>query len=71
MPGLVPGIHVFLFFQIKTWMAGASPAMTNSRYCGRDVQLKNGLFLPGRKNGSGIGRLGTMLSFDTDARDGL
>jgi hypothetical protein len=29
MPGLVPGIHVFiLFIAIKTWMAGTSPAMT-------------------------------------------
>jgi hypothetical protein len=29
MPGLVPGIHVFLCFkQIKTWMAETSPAMT-------------------------------------------
>jgi hypothetical protein len=27
MPGLVPGIHVFLFGS-KTWMAGTSPAMT-------------------------------------------
>jgi hypothetical protein len=27
MPGLVPGIHVFLF-AAKTWMAGTSPAMT-------------------------------------------
>jgi hypothetical protein len=27
MPGLVPGIHVFLF-EAKTWMAGTSPAMT-------------------------------------------
>ena len=27
--------------------------------------------MPGRKNGSGIARLGTTLSFDTDARDGL
>ena len=27
MPGLVPGIHVFLF-AVKTWMAGTSPAMT-------------------------------------------
>jgi hypothetical protein len=26
MPGLVPGIHVF--FRVKTWMAGTSPAMT-------------------------------------------
>jgi hypothetical protein len=30
MPGLVPGIHVFLF-RIKTWMAGSSPAMTTMR----------------------------------------
>jgi hypothetical protein len=34
MPGLVPGIHAFLFqnkalFQNKTWMAGTSPAMTD------------------------------------------
>jgi len=28
MPGLVPGIHVFLFAAAKTWMAGTSPAMT-------------------------------------------
>ena len=27
MPGLVPGIHVFLLLA-KTWMAGTSPAMT-------------------------------------------
>jgi hypothetical protein len=26
LPGLVPGIHVFL--AAKTWMAGTSPAMT-------------------------------------------
>jgi hypothetical protein len=30
MPGLVPGIHVLLLFGKKTWMAGTSPAMTNS-----------------------------------------
>jgi hypothetical protein len=28
MPGLVPGIHVFLTGRSKTWMAGTSPAMT-------------------------------------------
>jgi hypothetical protein len=29
MPGLVPGIHVFYrIHQVKTWMAGTSPAMT-------------------------------------------
>jgi hypothetical protein len=29
MPGLVPGIHVFLCSCLpKTWMAGTSPAMT-------------------------------------------
>jgi hypothetical protein len=27
MPGLVPGIHVFVDAS-KTWMAGTSPAMT-------------------------------------------
>ena len=29
MPGLEPGIHVFLFMA-KTWMAGTSPAMTKN-----------------------------------------
>jgi hypothetical protein len=29
MPGLVPGIHVLLASNKKTWMAGTSPAMTN------------------------------------------
>src|SRR3954454_23102043 len=29
MPGLVPGIHVFLLGS-KTWMAGTSPAMTET-----------------------------------------
>jgi hypothetical protein len=28
MPGLVPGIHVFLLRQSETWMAGINPAMT-------------------------------------------
>jgi hypothetical protein len=28
MPGLVPGIHVLLPENPKTWMAGTSPAMT-------------------------------------------
>jgi hypothetical protein len=28
MPGLVPGIHVFLYQTNETWMAGTSPAMT-------------------------------------------
>ncbi|MBP1293099.1 hypothetical protein M2192_007172 [Bradyrhizobium elkanii USDA 61] len=28
MPGLVPGIHVFVSRRRKTWMAGTSPAMT-------------------------------------------
>jgi hypothetical protein len=30
MPGLVPGIHVFLESESKTWMAGTSPAMTGN-----------------------------------------
>jgi hypothetical protein len=29
MPGLVPGIHVFVAKARKTWMAGSSAAMTN------------------------------------------
>ena len=31
MPGLVPGIHALLSFDIKTWMAGTSQAMTPAR----------------------------------------
>jgi hypothetical protein len=31
MPGLVPGIHVFVFWKGKAWMAGSSPAMTAER----------------------------------------
>jgi hypothetical protein len=31
MPGLVPGIHVFLLAFLKSWMAGTSPAMTIKR----------------------------------------
>jgi hypothetical protein len=29
MPGLVPGIHVFLRFYSKTWMPATSAGMTN------------------------------------------
>ena len=32
MPGLVPGIHVFISNRIaETWMAGTSPGMTQKR----------------------------------------
>jgi hypothetical protein len=30
MPGRVPGIHVVLSMSSKAWMAGTSPAMTES-----------------------------------------
>jgi hypothetical protein len=30
MPGFTPGIHAYLGMQIKTWMAGTSPAMTTT-----------------------------------------
>jgi hypothetical protein len=33
MPGLVPGIHDFLF---STWMAGTSPAMTEQKDNGNE-----------------------------------
>src|SRR5262249_44078832 len=33
MPGLVPGIHVFLETASKTWTAGTSPAMTWRGLC--------------------------------------
>src|ERR1700689_3970867 len=29
MPALVAGIHVFLAYSVKTWMAATSPAMTS------------------------------------------
>src|SRR5205814_8265890 len=32
MPGLVPGIHVLLHLDRKTWMAGTSPAMTETEF---------------------------------------
>jgi len=35
MPGLVPGIHVFLALTSKTWMAGTSPAVTEAELSGR------------------------------------
>jgi hypothetical protein len=31
MPGLVPGIHAFLYVA-KSWMAGTSPAMTGQSF---------------------------------------
>ena len=34
MPGLVPGIHVLAFSNVKTWLAGTSPAMTEERHAG-------------------------------------
>jgi len=36
MPGFMPGIHAFLnlsFNELKTWMAGTSPAMTVEMRC--------------------------------------
>jgi hypothetical protein len=35
MPGLVPGIHVFLS-NVKTWMAGPSPRRRGFGPAGRD-----------------------------------
>jgi hypothetical protein len=32
MPGLVPGINVFVSSTQKSWMAGSSPAMTTFYY---------------------------------------
>ena len=32
MPGLVPGIHACTLARSKAWMAGSSPAMTNSDF---------------------------------------
>jgi hypothetical protein len=36
MPGLVPGIHVFLI--IEAWMAGTSAAMTALKAAKQDVR---------------------------------
>ena len=33
IPGLDPGIHVQTFRETTTWMAGSSPAMTDSEKC--------------------------------------
>ncbi len=41
MPGLVPGIHVFVLIEQKTWMAGTSPAMTESE----EYAARSGHFL--------------------------
>jgi hypothetical protein len=39
MPGLVPGIHVFIaILEMKTWMAGTSPAMTKTAALGRPLE---------------------------------
>jgi hypothetical protein len=41
MLGLVPGIHEFPA-NIKTWMAGTSPAMTRIRFfCGGNLSKKS------------------------------
>jgi hypothetical protein len=32
MPGLVPGIHVFIAAARKTWMAGTSPRASGTGY---------------------------------------
>jgi len=32
MPGLVPGIHDLAAKELKTWMAGTSPAMTSEMW---------------------------------------
>ena len=37
MPGLVPGIHDFLYAS-KTWMAGTSPAMTATGTVMSDIE---------------------------------
>jgi DNA ligase-associated metallophosphoesterase len=44
MPGLVPGIHVFLLRRSRTWTAGASPAMTRSAI---DIARPSWLFVAG------------------------
>src|SRR6185312_996887 len=38
MPGLVPGIHVFLHAATETWMAGTSPAMTTDYWLHRALE---------------------------------
>src|SRR5260370_7045910 len=45
MPGVVPGIHVFLWCtdKSKTWMAGSSPAMTDNCVASRPRQIEDAL----------------------------
>jgi hypothetical protein len=47
MPGLVPGIHVFLV-SCEPWMAGPSPAMTMRLHCGRFALTPLRLNMPAR-----------------------
>ena len=40
-PGLVPGVHAFFRCgEVKTWMAGTSPAMTKKRFASVPLQNK-------------------------------
>src|SRR5690242_4641790 len=58
MPGLVPGIHVLLktFGETKTWMAGSSPAMTET---GRKL---TGKVVIATHNPGKLGELGDLLA---------
>jgi hypothetical protein len=44
MPGLVPGIHVFLLFEAKTWMAGTSPRLSGSIFVDRVHGVDSSVF---------------------------
>jgi len=43
MPGLAPGIHVFLATSKETWMAGTSPAMTAVDFLRRQYRAVDSL----------------------------
>ena len=59
MPGLGPGIHVFLFSffsrKVKTWMAGTSPAMTNTQWSEETPMSANDALHIAVLAGDGIG----------------
>jgi hypothetical protein len=46
MPGLVPGIHVLLSLEGKTWMAGTSPGHDKKAPPALSVRSRFGLTLP-------------------------
>ena len=67
MPGLVPGIHVFLAERAKTWVAGTSPAMADLEnvesipaFAGSESFPSHGIDMPARHVGARACMRGAM-----------